>query len=145
MRKVFDVIRQMWVAATPEEIVRQTWIQRMIGDLRFPKELLAVEKELKALPHLIQRQGDLPSRRIDLLSFMKIIEELKPLLLIECKEASLTEEALDQVVAYNHYVKAPFVAVVNRCAIRFRYQLASDQHEITWLPSYSELMRALHG
>ena len=145
MREVFDLIRQTWVAATPEEVVRQAWIQRMIGELGFPGELLAVEKELKTLPHLIEEKSSLPGRRIDLLSFMKTQDTLRPLLLIECKEAPLTQEALDQAIGYNHYVKAPYVAIVNGSEIRFRYQLSSKQHEIPRLPSYLELVEALYG
>lgn len=145
MKQVFDLIRQTWVAATPEEVVRQTWIYRMIGELKFPKELLAVEKELKALPHLIEDKNSLPNRRIDLLSYMKTDDKLKPLLLIECKETELTQEALDQAIGYNHYVKAPYVAIVNGSGIRFRYQLSCKKCEISRLPSYLELMESLHG
>lgn len=136
MKEVFDPLRNVWVAATPEEVVRQTWIQRMIGELQFPRELMAVEKELRSLPHLL----DVPNRRIDLLAFMKTNETLKPLLLIECKEAELTEKALDQVMSYNLYVKAPYVAVVNQRQIRFR----SSVGELSRMPSYLELVEALH-
>lgn len=138
MREVFDPIRQVWVAATPEEVVRQMWIQRMIGELKFPRELLAVEKELRALPHLQEEKNLLPNRRIDLLSFMNTI---KPLLLIECKQAELTDEALDQVIGYNHYVKAPYVAIVNGSDIRFLH----GQSELSRLPSFLELVEVLHG
>jgi hypothetical protein len=145
MREVFDIVRQVWVAATPEEVARQTWIQRMTSDLGFPRALLAVEKELKTLPHLAGEKHALPSRRIDLLSFMKRQETVSPLLLIECKEAELTQEALDQVTAYNHYVRAPYVAIVNQFEIRFRYQLASRPCEISRLPTYLELIGGLYG
>jgi hypothetical protein len=145
MREVFDLIRQMWVAATPEEVVRQTWILRMIGEFKFPRELLVVEKELKALPHLAQEKSVLPTRRIDLLAFMKRGDTMRPLLLIECKEGVLTQEALDQSIGYNHYVKAPYVAIVNPSEIRLRYQLSCKQCEISRLPSYFELIEALNG
>ncbi|MBP7073826.1 MAG: type I restriction enzyme HsdR N-terminal domain-containing protein [Rhabdochlamydiaceae bacterium] len=144
MKQVFDPLRNEWVAATPEEVVRQTWIQRMIGELKFPKELLAVEKELKALPHLIEVKSSLPTRRIDLLSFMKKGDTVIPLVLIECKESALSQEALDQVLSYNHYVKAPYVAIVNQFEVRFRYQLSCRSCEIPRFPSYHELIEALH-
>ncbi len=144
MKQVFDPLRNEWVAATPEEVVRQTWIQRMIGELKFPKELLAVEKELKALPHLMEDKSLLPNRRIDLLSFMKKGDTVSPLVLIECKEGALSQEALDQALGYNHYVKAPYVAIVNHSEVRFRYQLSCRSCEISRLPSYLELIEALH-
>lgn len=140
MREVFDPLRMSWVRATPEEVVRQTWIHRMVEELDYPKELLAVEKELKALPHL-ESEVSLPLRRIDLLSFMKSADGIKPLLLVECKESELTQEAMDQAISYNHYVKAPFVAIVNASQIRFR----SNATEMSWLPSYHELIKALYG
>lgn len=141
MREVFDIIRQAWVAATPEEIVRQTWIQRMVFDLKFPKHLLAVEKELQALPHLSHDRSRLPARRVDLLCFMKTESDLKPLLLVECKESALTEEALQQAIAYNHYVQAPYVAVVNQSKVRFCFR----KQEIARFPTYQELIEGLHG
>ncbi len=143
MKEVFDLVRQRWVAATPEEVVRQTWIRRMIGELKFPRELLVVERELRALPHLAEEKHMLPDRRIDLLSFMKTNDTVSPLLLIECKEGELTQAALNQAVGYNHYVKAPYVAIVNGLEIRFRYQLACKKCEIFKLPSYPELLEAL--
>lgn len=139
MKELFDPLRKEWVAATPEEIVRQTWIQRMMGELKYPKELLAVEKELSSLPHL--RGDKVPARRIDLLCFLKNEETVVPLLLIECKEGLLSEEALHQVISYNFYVKAPYVALVNQSQVRFRYQ----QVELARLPPYAELMEKLYG
>ena len=133
MKQVFDPIRKLWVAATPEEIVRQTWILRMIEQSQFPRSLLAVEKQLSSLPYL---EGEVPDRRIDLLSFMKVEDDFKPLLLMECKASALTQEALSQVIAYNHYVKAPYVAIVNLEEI----MLYSKGKIWTFLPSFKELI-----
>ena len=144
MRQLFDCIRQIWVAATPEEIIRQTWIQRMIEELQFPKELIAVEKDLKTLPHL-QDPQPLPSRRIDILCFRKDHDTFQPLLLIVSKQTPLTQEVLDQAIAYNHYVTAPYVAVVNASEVRFRYQLACHSCEISRLPMFPELVEAFDG
>jgi len=139
MRQLYDPLRHEWVAATPEEVVRQTWIQRMVGELKYPKELLAVEKDLASLPHVL---GDkIPARRIDLLCFLKKEGGVVPLLLVECKEGPLSEEALGQVVSYNYYVKAPYVAVVNLTQVRFLYH----QEELSRLPSYFELREKLDG
>lgn len=136
------MIRKMWVAATPEEIVRQTWIRKMVEQLQFPQELLAVEKQLKSFAC----EGSCPDRRIDLLCFMKEKDQLKPLLLIECKEGQLMQEALNQVIAYNDYIKAPYVAIVNLGNII----LYSDSKMSTSLPSFPELVAKidkgyLHG
>ncbi len=145
MKQVYDSIREQWVAATPEEIVRQRWIQKMVQELQFPKELLVIERELKMLPHL-QQHPQLPTRRVDLLSFGKGIERpVFPLLLIECKDESLSEQALDQAIAYNTFVQAYYVAIVNRDQIRLRYNLACSTCEIDRLPSFIDLMEAVNG
>ena len=142
MKQVYDSIRRQWVAATPEEIVRQRWIQKMVQELGFPKELLAIEKELKMLPHLQQHPHPLPTRRVDLLSFGKRASEVFPLLLIECKVEALSQQALDQAVAYNTFVQAFYVAIVNQDQIRLRYNLACSKCEINTLPLFKELVEA---
>ncbi len=85
----------------------------MIQQLGYPKELMAVEKEIRELPHI---EGTaIPDRRVDLLCFVKGMGEyaLSPLLLVEFKEELLDLKAIDQVVGYNYFVKAPFIAVAN--------------------------------
>jgi hypothetical protein len=148
MKQVYDTIRKKWVAATPEEIIRQTWIRKMVQELQFPKELLVVERELKMLPHLQSHSHPLPNRRVDVLSFGKGIHSdhpVFPLLLIECKEGPLSQDALDQAIAYNTFVQAFYVAIVNQDQIRLRYNLACSRCEIDKLPSFSDLAEAVCG
>ena len=145
MKQVYDNIRQQWVAATPEEIVRQRWIQKMVRELGFPKELLVIERELKMLPHLKEHPHPLPNRRVDLLSFGKGDAAIFPLLLIECKDELLSQQALDQALAYNTFVQAYYVAIVNQDQIRLKYNLTCSRCEIGHLPSFKELMEAIHG
>ncbi|HEX2579668.1 MAG TPA: type I restriction enzyme HsdR N-terminal domain-containing protein [Rhabdochlamydiaceae bacterium] len=143
MKQVFDRIRRQWVAATPEEIVRQRWIHRMVHELGYPKELLVIERELKMLPHLQMYPDPLPTRRIDLLSFGKRASGIFPLLLIECKDETLNQTTLDQVLAYNTFVQASSVAIVNQDQIRLKYNLACSRCEIDYMPSFKDLMEAL--
>jgi hypothetical protein len=131
MKQVFDPLRRQWVDATPEELVRQSWLQRMIQELGYPKSFLAIERELKTLPHLKEYQDPLPNRRIDMICFL----QMEPLLLIECKQR-LSQEAMNQALAYNQFVKAPYVAVVDRNQIRFRFR----DREVDYLPTYNELI-----
>ena len=145
MKQVYDNIRQQWVAATPEEIVRQRWIHRMVQELGFPKELLVIERELKMLPHLQTHPDPLPTRRVDLLSFGKGLSNIFPLLLIECKDEALSQQALDQALAYNTFVQAYYVAIVNQDQIRLKYNLTCSRCEIDHLPSFKDLMEAIHG
>jgi len=141
---VYDKVRLCWVKATPEEQVRQQWLNWMVDGLQYPKELLVVEKELKALPHLFGK--DVPERRIDILCYGKAIHPshpLYPLVMIECKDESLTHQAIDQVIGYNHHVKAYFVAVVNFEEVRFGF-FDTNRKEYQFysvLPSFKELIQ----
>lgn len=111
MDKLFDPIRKEWVAATPEEKVRQTWLLHMVEKLGYPPALIAVEKEIAAFSCPRSKP---PHRRLDAVIFAK--EEkgaLAPLLLLECKAVKLTDRALRQVASYNEYVKARYIALVN--------------------------------
>lgn len=141
--QVFDPVREIWVAALPEERVRQKLLQKMLLHLGFPKAHLAVEKELKELPHL-SALTQFPERRIDILAFAPGIHSsfpLFPLLLIECKEGAIGQGALDQLLGYNHYVEAPFLAVVGKKEIQF---LCKQNGQIySFLPRYTELVDAM--
>jgi len=113
--ELFDPIRKKWVEKTPEEIIRQALIQKMLNELGYPLSLLAVEKELSKLPHL-SLVSNLPKRRADIIVFAKNIHSefsLFPLLMIECKATLLMPKFVQQVVGYNRVVKAPFIAVAN--------------------------------
>lgn len=112
---LFCATRNMWVVASPEEIIRQRLLRQMFQGLGYPPEMVTVEKSLLHLPHL-SSQPNLPKRRADLLVFGKDIHPLFPifpLLLVECKAVKLNAKTLQQITGYNYYVKAPFISVVN--------------------------------
>lgn len=87
----------------PEERVRQACLCSLKEELGFPASWIAIEKQLAELP-----------RRIDILCYHKQGEQLIPFLLIECKKNKIDQKAIDQVIGYNFYVKAPFLALVSR-------------------------------
>ena len=103
-------IRKEVVAHLPEEAVRQNLLEKMVYQGNFPSELLVVEKSLK---ELLPAGGKYPKRRVDILSFFKKQDALLPLLLIECKSVKLNAKAERQLVGYNYYLKAPFIALAN--------------------------------
>jgi len=111
-----DPIRKSWVEATPEEQVRQHLIQQLIK-LGYPPALMVVEKALSELPHLKGR-SDVPLRRIDVLCYAKR-DSLHPLLLVECKAEPLSKKAERQLIGYNAFVGAPYIALVNGQEARF--------------------------
>ena len=133
-KEVFDPIRNVWIEATPEEIVRQSLLLRMITELNYPKHLIAVEKELTSLPHLIKRKKEIPKRRLDILCFDNKFH--RPLLLIECKAVPLKRAMLPQLLGYNAFVKAPYVCLVNDTHIVF----GGEDGESTSLPPFETLV-----
>ena len=139
----FDEVRRAWVAATPEESVRQKVLKKMIHTLQFPKELIVVEKELKELPHL--SAYDPPQRRIDILCYGKGIHPkhlLYPLLLIECKKDAIDAKAVEQIIGYNTHVNAYFIALANRDEERFGYLDKKTKRYIfhSGLPAFKDLI-----
>ena len=147
---VYDEIRKKWVAATPEEFVRQNLLKKMIYELSYPRELLAIERALSEMPHLSQLHVcSVPSRRLDIVCFCKGVKPsfaLYPLIIIECKEdPSESKAALEQVLGYNHYVQAYFVAIATSQEVQVWYQSASSkQYEcLHHMPSFHELMQSV--
>jgi Type I restriction enzyme R protein N terminus (HSDR_N) len=113
---LFCPLRKVWVAALPEEKVRQALIHEMTYQLGYPMSSLALEKGLSRLPHVLPK-SPLPRRRADLIVFAKDLHPqyvFYPLLLVECKSVALTNKVLRQLIGYNQFVRAYFIAAVNQ-------------------------------
>jgi hypothetical protein len=109
----------------------------MVHTLGYPAAGILRERQLSELPHLLAASGPLPKRRIDLISYRR--GTLEPLLLVECKAVPLTEQAVHQVLGYNAYVQAPFVAVVNDNTVYF----CGQSRHSSELPPYEQLVEWL--
>ena len=101
-QEIFDSFRKKFVALTPEEWVRQNFLNFLVDHMGYPKGLVAVEKQLK-LNGL--------TKRCDILAYSKAGN---PVLVVECKAPSvaLTNEVFAQVARYNLTLKVPFLAIV---------------------------------
>jgi hypothetical protein len=146
---IYCLIRKMWVAAIPEETVRQHVLAYMIQELGFPAPLISVEKAVRQLPHLLlMDRHRVPDRRVDILCYAKgkaSNSTLYPLLAIECKAVPLTARVINQVVGYNHYIRARYIAVVNREKMRTGWY-DPDKGEyafVDYLPAYASLIQDL--
>lgn len=141
---MFCCVRRQWVAALPEEKVRQHLLNHLINQLGFPPSLIVLEMGLQQIPHLNPSQGQIPERRADIVCFAKGIHpahDLYPLLLIECKAVKLTPKVLNQVTGYNHFLKACFIAVANQNEVKLGWFEAKLQRYIYTdrIPSYKHL------
>jgi hypothetical protein len=102
-REVWDIIRNKWVALTPEEFVRQHAIHFFIHDLNFPKGRVGVETEV--VFHGMKRRADL----------VMYTREAFPLLIAEFKAPTvkIDEAVLSQTLRYNSVLKAPWLLISN--------------------------------
>lgn len=145
-KQIFCSIRKEWVASLPEEQIRQSFLSHMITEKGFPVGLIAVEKALKQLSNI--HSASIPDRRVDIVCFAKANSgsgELYPLLTVECKAVPLSPRTISQVVGYNHFVQARFIALVNQLEMRVGWfdHAKRGYTFIDYLPSYHELK--IHG
>jgi len=100
---IFDVIRKRWLLLTPEEWVRQSFVQYLTEVMLYPSSLIAIEKEIWL--------GEL-KKRFDILVYNK---DHQPWMIIECKAETvvLSKETLQQVLRYNITVPADFLLITN--------------------------------
>ncbi|HNP23805.1 MAG TPA: type I restriction enzyme HsdR N-terminal domain-containing protein [Panacibacter sp.] len=101
-RIIFDEVRKKWVRFTPEEWVRQNFIQYLLQIKKYPASLIAVEKEIKL--------GDL-KKRCDIVVYKKQL----PWMIVECKEqdADLTDAVVQQVLRYNIKLDVSYLVITN--------------------------------
>jgi len=99
---IFDPLRKTWVVLTPEEWVRQNFIQYLIQVKQYPASLIAIEKTIQL--------GEL-KKRFDIV----VYKNEAPWILIECKEAnvSLTEKTLEQILQYQQVIEASYLVMTN--------------------------------
>ena len=142
MADCYDPVRLQHVSQTPEEKVRQALLHRMIGELGFPRGLLAVEKPISALVPVTGLAD--PNRRIDILCFMPKSDGLSPLLLVECKaDGSISRRAEEQVLGYNLHIRAPFVALATPGNIKTGWQEEKGWVFAPFLPPFKQLVDAV--
>jgi len=100
--QIFDPLRKSWVVLTPEEWVRQNFIQYLIQVKNYPSTLIAIEKTIQL--------GEL-KKRFDII----VYKNDSPWLLIECKEANvpIAEKTLEQILQYQQVVEADYLVMTN--------------------------------
>lgn len=100
---IFDPLRKKWLVLTPEEWVRQNFVQYLIQIKTYPSSLIALEKEIQL--------GEL-KKRFDILVYDS---NHKPWMMIECKaaEIKLDDDVLQQALRYNISVPVKYIVITN--------------------------------
>jgi hypothetical protein len=124
--EIWDDTRRMWVHLTPEEWVRQNFLQFMIQVLHYPAPYIAVEKKIQI--------GDV-KKRFDILVYNKAV---KPWLMVECKskDVQLDKKVLHQVLNYNIAVPVQYLIITNGHYCYGYHRNGIDLAEIKTLPEY---------
>ncbi|OIQ66314.1 hypothetical protein GALL_521190 [mine drainage metagenome] len=128
---MFDPIRKKNIVITPEEWVRQHFVQYLINQKKYPKTLIKLEGG-----HKLHGMA----KRSDIVVYNPAGEKI---LLVECKAPSITidQKTFDQVARYNMVHKVKVIAVTNGlqhyfCLIDFE---AVNYKFIEELPAYTAI------
>jgi len=128
---IFDELRKKHLVLTPEEWVRQHFIQDLILNKKFPKTLIQIEGGLT----LNQLQ-----KRSDILVYNNAGEKL---VLIECKapKVKITPAVFEQASRYNSIHQAKWIVLTNGLQHVFaKMDLANANFAFTpEMPDYLEL------
>ena len=122
---IFDEIRKKWVRLTPEEWVRQHFIQYLLQKKNYPASIIAVEKEIKL--------GDL-KKRCDIVVYKSHV----PWMIIECKEqgVALDDAVLQQTLRYNITLQVAILVVTNG-SLSYAFSIDKDgAKEMDSLPDW---------
>lgn len=131
--KVFDPLRQKYVALTPEENVRQHFTAWLRSNLHFPASLMANE---------IGIEVNGMKKRCDTVVFNR---DGSPLMIVEYKspEVTVTQAVFDQIVRYNMTLHAKYLVVSNGlrhycCVIDYK---SGTYNFIPSIPDYMDISR----
>ena len=124
--EIWDDTRRQWVSLSPEEWVRQNFVQFMVQVCRYPASYIALEKRIQL--------GDV-KKRFDILVYNGAV---KPWLMVECKakDVQINKKVLNQVLNYNMAVPVPYLIITNGDTTYGYYRDGLELKELTELPAY---------
>ena len=128
---IWDRLRRKYIVITPEEWVRQHFVNYLISQKNYPESLMANERQV-----VLNNQR----KRCDTIVFS---QQLDPVVIIEYKspDVKITQAVFDQIVRYNIVLKVDYLIVSNGlqhfcCRMNYSDQSFSYLQEI---PDYMEL------
>jgi hypothetical protein len=129
---ILDTVRKRYVKLTPEEWVRQNFVQYLINEGKYPPGLLGIEMLLRLFK---------VKKRIDIMVHNR---SGKPVMIVECKapEIELNEKVFNQIVTYNMELKVPYIIVTNGIT-HLAGKLKPDKtgyDNLDFIPLYEDLL-----
>ena len=127
--KVFDPVRKIYCALTPEEKVRQMTLHYLVEKKNIPAGLIAVEYSIKV---------NTLSKRCDIVIFNR---QAKPIMIVECKAetVSITEKVLDQAIRYYSGLNVNYLLLTNGKTM-YCYHIDIENNKIEALREIPELL-----
>lgn len=124
---IFDELRRAWLKLTPEEWVRQNFVQYLLRVKKYPRAYIALEKEIQL--------GEL-RKRFDILIYDK---NYLPWMMIECKEMNinLNEKVFQQLLRYNIAVPVTYLILTNGTYCIGYAKNSGELHPLDELPSFT--------
>jgi len=122
---IFDPIRKKNILLTPEEWVRQHFINLLIKYLHYPKGLMNVESGLTYFKKT--KRSDITINHRNKSVFM----------LIECKapQIKIDKKTLNQISQYNKEISAQFICVTNGMK-HFIWEYDTEKQQYSQLDSF---------
>ena len=129
---IFDPLRRKYVRLTPEEWVRQNFMQYLVTEKKYSVSLITVEALVKVNNN---------PQRADLVVFDR---SGNPVLVAEFKapEIKISQQTFDQIVRYNMQLKVKFLIVsngLNHYCCRIKY--AENSYEfLQGIPDFVDIL-----
>lgn len=100
---VLDPLRRRWVALTPEEWVRQHFVNLLVSEKHYPATLVANEVQLPVGEKVMRADTVVYDRT------------LRPRMIVEYKAptVAITQKVFDQISVYNLLLRVDYLAVSN--------------------------------
>lgn len=126
---IYDPLRRKWLVATPEEWVRQHFVNYLIDHLGFPRSFIANEVGLTL--------NGMP-RRCDTIIYTR---GLAPLCIVEYKRptVAITPKVFDQIARYNSVLGAPYLIVSNGLHHYCCHYTSAGYTFVPTIPTYAEM------
>ena len=126
---IWDPLRKKDVARTPEEAVRQWFINILHSNFQVPLHMMMSEAGLK----LGEKQY-----RADILVYDR---KTQPLVIVECKrpEVELTQEVLDQAIRYNMVLDVKYIIITNGVKTYICGKQGGRYAFLSTFPTYNEM------
>lgn len=128
---ILDKIRKRYVLLTPEEWVRQNFVQYLIREIEIPESHIVIEQSIV---------GSKLKKRCDIIVYSST---LSPILIVECKSptVAISQKTFDQIAKYNLQINAQYLVVTNgnyHYVCILNHEKKSYQF-ITSIPKYQQM------